>query len=423
MKYAIDGSNVLLGLRLNKKPSDRLFARLLHALRERGADFQLFFDHSIEKLMAGEGLATEWSALRSALAAAGIRPIFAARADVLIEAFCHTHGAWVINSSDKMDSWNTRPSQIHRARVHRNRSTLQLALIDDATGKFVFHTSAHEPFDFGGVRFPALNMQSTILEALIAPDSQYSAVAAEGTLLILALDASGSMSQTNSYDGRPKSDHLNEIVKSAITRLRNSRIAEGLYVAILRFENDVTPLLCSTGTVFASVNDWFATLGTFDYLQGITLEQTNIRLALQRSKELFQNTIADSDPVSALADSWRAAVVLITDGNHYVKRPDDSGTYETDADVGHQALDIHQGLSGLIGGRIDVGCVGIGTDVNQNLLVNIASQCTPTQRGMATRAGIGGLLLDDRLFIVVDSNNDKFGEAIRTFIDVASGSG
>lgn len=421
MKYAIDGSNVLLGLRLNRKPSDRLFVRLLHVLRERGTDFQLFFDNSIQYHMGREGLTSEWNAILAALNTAGINATFAPRADTLIEAFCRTHGAWVINSTDKIDSWNTRPSQIHRAKVHRNKSALQLALIDDATGRFVFRASANEAFEFGGLHFPSLNAQQTVLESLIAPDSEYSSAAAEGTLLVLALDASGSMSETNSFDGRPKTAHLNEVVKAAITRLRNSRIGEGLYIAILRFENNVTPLLCSTGTIFASVNDWFATLDKFDYLRGVTLGQTNIRLALQRSKELFQDTISDSDSVSALADNWRAALVLVTDGKHYVQRAD--GTDETDDDVALQALNIHEGLSGLIGGRIDVGCVGIGTDVNRNLLVNIASPCTPLQRGMAARAGIGNLLLDGRLCILVDSKSDKFGIAIRTFIDVASGSG
>lgn len=420
MKYAIDGSNVLLGLRLNKKPSERLFARLLAALAARGDECQVFFDNSIKPKMAQQGLSAEWRLLESSLVGAGVAPLYASRADPLIEAYCKSNGAAVINSGDKMDSWNTRPSQIHRARVHRNRNMLQLALIDDATGKFVFHVSAHDQFEFGGVQFPALNAQNTTVESMIAPDTQYSSVAAEGTLLVFALDASGSMAQTNSFDGRPKSDHLNDIVKKAIARLRSSRIGEGLYVAVLRFENDVTPLSTASGAAFSSVNDWFSGLSTFNYLDGVTLGQTNIRLALQKSKELIQNTLADTDSVSALADSWRACVILVTDGNHYVVKTD--GSVETDAEVALQALDIHEGLKGLIGSRIDVGCVGIGTDLNRELLKNIASLCTPTQKGMAARAGIGPLLQDNRLFIVVDSSDNRFGEAIRTFIDVASGS-
>ena len=71
-------------------------------------------------------------------------------------------------------------------------------------------------------------------------------------------------------------------------------------------------------------------------------------------------------------------------------------------------------------GKIDVGCVGIGTDANGNLLASIASQCTPLQKRMAVNAGIAKLLNCDRLFINVDSNDSRFVEAMRTFIDVAS---
>ncbi len=370
--------------------------------------------------MAREGLLKDWNIFKEILLEAGMIPTFAPRADALIEAFCRTHNAWLLNSTDKIDSWNTRPTQIHRVTVHRNRNTLQLTLIDDTTGRFVFRTAAHEAFTFGGVHFPAINVDDTATEPLIAPDSRHAKVVFDGTLLVLALDASGSMLETNSYDGRPKSEHLNEVVKAAITRLRNSSIGEGLYIAILRFSDDVIPLRCSTGAVFASAHDWFANLSAFDYLHGVDPGQTNIRLALQRSKEAIQNTISDQASVAALADEWRAVVVLITDGMHYVARAD--GTCETDENVALQALDIHEGLTGLVGSRIDVGCVGIGTDVNLNLLVSIASPCTALQRGMARRAEIDKMLLDDRLCISVDSNSSQFGVAIRTFIDVASSS-
>lgn len=418
MKYAIDGSNALLGLRINKKPSVRLFARLLHALRERGAEYQLFFDISIHRIMEEEGEGVAWNAFQTALKSAAIKPVFASRADPLIEAFCRAHDAAVINSRDKMDSWNTRPRQIHRVRVYRIRSALHVALLDDETGEAVFYVEAHEPFEFGGIVFPDFNAEKALLECLITPDTQYSTAVAEGTLLVLALDASASMIERHSYDGRPKSEHLNHIVKTVIERLYNSRVGEGLYVAVLRFENDVTPLYCSTGTMFSSVNDWFTSLNSFDYLHNVRPALTNIRLALQRSKEAIQNTLADTESVASLADYWRAAVILITDGNHVVKRID--GTLETDTDVALQALDIHEGLKGLIGGRIDVGCVGIGKDVNRELLMNISSRCTFTQRSMAQRAGIAELLVEDRLCILVDSENEGFPEAVRTFIDVAS---
>lgn len=420
MMYAIDGSNVLLGVRVNKKPSVRLFARLLQALREQGIAFQVCFDNSLKHHMAREGVAADWNALVGWLTAAGIEPTESPRADDAIQELVRSHGAWVINGGDKVDSWRAKPQRMHRVRVRRNRDQLHLLLIDDQSGSTVLQVPAHEPFDFGGIRFPALDSKAAVLENVIAPDSRFSKRQDEGILLVLALDASGSMNQLKSFDGRPKHAHLNEIVKSAIVRLKRAAIADGLYIAILRFESDVTPLLSPTGALFCSVFDWFSSLETFDYLNGVTMRQTNIRLALQRAKELIQNTLADIESVRPLADEWRAAVILITDGKHEVARADGSGVLESDADVG-EALDIYEGVAGLVG-RLDVGCVGIGSDANLSLLDPIASPCTPRQRRLAATSGIDKLLRNGRLSIHVDSENPAFSEAVRAFIDVASSS-
>lgn len=418
MEYAIDGNNVLLGLRLNDKPSVRLFARLLQALQLRSTTFRLFFDHSIRDHMAREGLTAEWEAFSGALSVADIAPVFAGRADSLIDQLCQQHSARVLNFSDKLDSWKTTPNQIHRVQAICNGGTVELRLIDNATGTLVLAAPAHGPFEFGGIQFPDLNPNNAALERLIAPAREAHRAVHTGVLLVLALDASQSMSDTNTYDGRSKSDHLNEIVKSAIERLARSTLSEGLYIAILRFEEDVTPLRGPSGTIFSHVYDWHENLATFNYLQGITLRYTNIRLALQRSRELLQNTISDDASLRLLADVWRAAVIVITDGNHVVMRGD--GSYETDDDVAGEALNIHMGISGLTGQRIDVGCVGIGNDVKKDLLLNIASPCTPIQSTMAARARIDYLLCDNRLCMLVDSNDARFDEAIRTFIDIVS---
>lgn len=420
MRYAIDGSNALLGLRIDRKPSVRLFCRLLLALKERHDEFQIFFDENLRNIMAREGLQDEWSQLLDALRAEGITSSFAIRADPLIEKMCREQSAAVINSSDKMDSWNARPSVIHRARAFRSRAGLHVTLINDANGHFVLRAPAHEPFAFGAIQFPPLNATEAIIEGSIAV-GDHVRIVPEGVLLVLALDASGSMTEKNSYDGRAKSEHLNDIVRSTLGRLRSSAISEALYVGILRFENDVTPLPCpETGTLFASIDQWESALPAFDYLAGIRPGQTNIRLALQRAKEVIQETLADKDSISRLADGWRATVVLITDGKHYVERRD--GTVENDKDVAEAALKIHMGAPDLIGGRIDVGCVGIGTDVNAAMLSTIASSCTPQQLRIARVARIGTLLNEEKLFIKVDSADPGFPNAIRTFIDVASAS-
>lgn len=420
MKYAIDGNNVLLGLRLNKKPSQRLFARLIHALRARGDEVRIFFDNSIERHMSEHGLQAEWRALRTALDRSASPPTFVPHADTAISAHCAATSAAVINAGDNMDSWKVRPKVVHRARASRTQGKVRLTLQGDARGELVLDVSAHEPFELEGLRFPILGDSTGAVEPIVAPDGEYAEThAAEGTLLVLALDASISMKSSNSFDGRPKKDHLNEIVKKALARLRESEIAEGLYIAILRFENDVTLLPGPGGAAFVSVNDWYEKLPDFDYLKGISHGQTNIRLALQRSKELIQSAIAD-DAIKDLAENWRAAVILITDGMHYVQRAD--GSKETDVDVAPEAIAIHEGLSGLINSKVDVGCVGIGNDINRDLLGNIASPCTPLQRHMASLASIAHFLVGDRLFIAVDSNDSGFVDAIRTFIDIASAS-
>lgn len=421
MHYAIDGSNVLLGLRLNREPSIRLFSRLLLALQQRGDTIQVFFDNSIRSFMDQAGLQSDWQRLLEALRIEGIAPIFAVRADPQIERYCREHAAGLINFTDKMDSWNTRPAIVHRVRAYRVRSALHITLLDDATGKFIFNAPAHESFDFGNLRFSSLDPQQVVIERSISADPDDAGAVAEGTLLVLALDASGSMTERTTYDSRPKSAHLNDVIKQTLTRLRRSKISEGLYVSILRFENDVTPLPCPrTNTRFASIADWAYAVDTFDYLYGVIPGQTNIRLALQRAKELIQETVADEESVSVLADAWRATVVLVTDGLHFVKRPD--GSTESEADVAGAALQIHMGASDLIGGRIDVGCVGIGSDVNSAMLSSIASHCSPAQQRMARTAGIANLLVGDRLFIRVDSQQAGYADAIRSFIDVASGS-
>lgn len=420
MRYAIDGSNTLLGLRIDRKPSARLFCRLLLALKARNDELQIFFDDNVRNIMAREGLQDDWTLLLQALRAEGMAPTLAPRADPLIERACREQNAAVINSSDKMDSWNTRPTTVHRARAFRSRGGLHVTLINDANGQFVLRAPAHEAFTFGGVQFPAMNVAEAVVERAFAPDRDAPLVT-EGILLVLALDASGSMTEKNSYDGRAKSDHLNDVVKGTLARVRAARISEGLYVAILRFENDVTPMLCpKTGTIFASINDWEPSVPSFDYLSGIRPGQTNIRLALQRAKEAIQEALADEESLAAVGDNWRATVVLITDGNHYVQRSD--GTVESDKDVAEAALKIHMGAPNLIGGRIDVGCVGIGTDVNATMLSTIASRCTPQQLKMARIAGIADMLVGEQLFLKVDSSDRAFPEAIRTFIDVASAS-
>ena len=230
MKYAIDGSNALLGLQLDRKPSVRLFARMLLALKGRGDDFRLFFDNSIREHMARDGLGADWSRLLVALEVQGIKPHFSPRADTPIADYCKNENAFVINFSDKMDSWSFRP-RAFRVRAKRfknqNQTLLRIVLIDESTGKPEELAVASDAFSFGRIDFLSLDMDVVYTEQIIKKEVGAKNVC-QGSLLVLALDASPSMTPRDTYDGRPKSEHLNEIVKAAVRRLKAARINEGL---------------------------------------------------------------------------------------------------------------------------------------------------------------------------------------------------
>jgi Mg-chelatase subunit ChlD len=155
-------------------------------------------------------------------------------------------------------------------------------------------------------------------------------------------------------------------------------------------------------------------------MEGAEHGNTNIRLALLRSKELIQDVLFNGEEADRIADAWRAAIVLITDGQHVVPQKD--GTNETERQVIDEVIDIDSGAAGLIGSRIDVACVGIGNDLNIDLLSKVASECTAHQMRMAARKKIDSLLIGGSLFVKVDAGDVNFGSVIRTFIDVSSGS-
>jgi len=421
MNYAIDGNNVLLNLIVDGKPSIRLFATLLLSLKDRNYDFKLFFDDSIERRMNERDAHSDWKSLERALATVGIRPHFSRRADTPIEEYCFVNTAALINAHDKIDSWTRKPKIIHRARVGRSKNNIQLEL-RDSQGKFIFHAIANAKFSFGDLEFPSLVAEDVNLDKSLFRGQHDPVGLTEATLLVFALDASQSMTHTNTYDGQSKKSHLNNIMKQALKTLSISPISHGLYIAISRFSNDVSQIQCPAADCvgFASVDAWNKDLSKFDYMEGAEHGYTNIRLALLRSKELIQDVLFNGEEADRIADGWRVAIVLITDGRHVV--PQEDGTNETERQVIEEVIDIDSGAAGLIDSRIDVACVGIGNDLNIDLLSKVASECTALQMRMAARKKIDSLLIGGSLFVKVDSGDVNFGSVIRTFIDVVSGS-
>lgn len=431
MDYAIDGSNVLLDFEINGKPSGRAFAALLSHLLGRGDTCRVFFDNAIRRHMSERGAADSWAKLESAIRASGIGMDFAPHADPVIQAYCNRTSAALINATDYLTSWRARgplPRAVHRARLVNRNSGVSVEL-RDAKSKLLTHAPLPKFVTLGGATFSAPPEGETTRRVLTRSSALQRRVTT-GTLLVFVLDASISMSWDHTFDGRKKSEHLNDIMLECIRRLSVSVIKPGLYLSFIRFSDDVLPLASPAGTEFAHVDDWRRS-ERFDYLEGMPMARTNIRAALIRAKELVQDALGDSELLGRIAPEWRAVVVLVTDGRHEVTRED--GSEEDDSDVAAAAEQIHLGVSHvydktdnqhirLKDSRITLGCVGIGTDLNDELLLNISSQCSENQKRMARTAQIERHLVAERLFIKVDSNSPTYADAVRAFVDVASSS-
>lgn len=421
VRYVIDGSNVLLGLRIKRTPAPRAFGRLVAALLEEGNDIDIVFDNSIRGFVDRFKIQDEWKALLKGLKTANVPPTFVAHGDSLVEQLS-LKGAAIINFNDKMDSWPNRPRQVIRARLRRTSGRACVTLQEDGSTKPRLSSEVESAFSLGKVSYTGYHLKREDVARAIAKDHAADSVAPEGLLLVVLLDSSASMMSTDTYDGRPKCEHLNEVVSQTIDRFSGSAVASQLYIALVRFDTDAAPILNHTEAVFSSVPDWLEHFRNgFSYLQGCRPGNgTNIRHALDSARDALTDAIDDESEISSIADYWTASIVLITDGLHVVQSKDGlEGTEE----ILRQAEMLHTGLDGL--SHVSIGAVGIGRDTDRDLLLHISSPCSATQLRMAKAARVLDRLESDsndrpRLCTMVESEDTDFGHVIRSFIDVAS---
>jgi hypothetical protein len=70
---------------------------------------------------------------------------------------------------------------------------------------------------------------------------------------VLALDASGSMDETDTYVGRTKHAHVNEILQITLQRLTKTQFASRLWVNSIAFSDEVVlrpPITLQTPSFF-----------------------------------------------------------------------------------------------------------------------------------------------------------------------------
>jgi len=412
--YVVDGSNVLLGLRIKRVPSVRALARMLAALDEKGLSFTVWFDNSIRPHMAQ--YASElpaFDALMQVLRDANLVNM-APRADKGIQKSCKQFDCPVINSSDNNDSWAFQPT-IFRCRFSADKSAIYVARAHSRTK--LLQEGVNESFELRGLRFPPIaglgDIESPIVS--VPPRHRRPKPPQNGHLLVLALDASGSMNEKDTFDGQSRCHHVNDILRKSIEELSKSTIATKLYIAVLAFSSDVALLHADESrSIFAPVHDWLKWLGTnpAPYETNVVRAQTNIRLVLDRASD-FIDHFRSSDEALVLARLWTsAAVVTISDGAHYLEA--EEGTETSEDILMHVFYTINRSEN------TDFAFVGIGGQADHESMTAWASEASDKQKDLARGMSPPVLLTKDRLYVKVDSAEVNMGRIVRSFVNVVS---
>lgn len=270
------------------------------------------------------------------------------------------------------------------------------------------------PFRYEGISFTALTASGKGSEVgrNFAQRPQFKGNRRYGHLLVLTLDASLSMDETDTYDGRPKHVHVNEILKESLRGLQKAGIASSLWVSVLAFSDEVVE---HTGdrydAVFSVLADWAET--RIDYLDGIDRGLTNIRLALDYSADLIDG-FRHSDVSEELAQRWETAtVVLLTDGRHE--------TQVNGRNEGPEDIDDHVDATINRSENVSFGFIGLGESACQESMHTWATKASEVQKQMAARKNVP--LVGESLYVQLNAKNDHLHEIIRSVIDVVSSRG
>ncbi len=273
--------------------------------------------------------------------------------------------------------------------------------------------SVSKAFQYRQIRYPALTTHEAPLDAgiLWARQPKFKGRRAPGSLLVLALDASPSMDSRDTYDGRSRAAHVNDILKATVDGLSQSAIASHLQLCILSFSTDVVLKTAnSSGYVFSSIQEW-QNMPLGDYLLDVEREGTNIRLALDRATDYIDG-FRQSEVAQQLAVNWRhATVVMLTDGEHHTLSSD--GKLEESKDIiNHVFATLSRSESTCFG------FVGLGEGADNDSLISWASEATENQTATARRKRVQ--LISDRLYVGANNRDSDLDTIVRSFVDVAS---
>ncbi len=412
--FVIDGSNVLLAkqCRIDGKPSIRAFAALLAMLEANAKAFKVWFDSSIyHHVEENGGDVDELKRLISELNLRSQLDIIS-RADIGIQKDCQLFNAAVINGGDRNDSWRGWVPKILRCRLNVvNGNEITVYVAPAGSGAKLFSESMSKAFNFRGMQFAALDATTpSDVGASWAPQPKFKGRRPHGNLLVLALDASPSMDEQDTFDGRSRAAHVNDILKATMEGLSDSSIASSLHVCILSFSSDVVLHTANdSGFVFSPLRDW-QNAPLSDYLSGVSRNGTNIRLALDRAAD-YVDGFRQSGTAQQLAMNWKnATVVMLTDGSHCAEI---NGEDEQSKDIlNHVFTTLSRSEN------VSFGFLGLGDGADMQSLCSWGSEATPLQIELARRKDV--MLESGRLCVKANNGDAKLNSIVRSFIDVAS---
>lgn len=426
----VDGSNVLLNLRPNGQPSVAVFLAVLEGLRSRGFTVVAIFDQSIRYLLEQAGVPAEWPVLERAAAESKGTITFDVEADPhLLAAAIESSGA-VVNHSDRYKKWLTI--------FGRLPPLVRVGLVGDRL-TFNFEDGSEPPFaiklekskDGGTPATKTANVEKSrdvasslqgetkVTEKLLKSTRRQDQTL-KARIIVFALDASGSMFNPeedgyNTHDGASKGEHVVRELRAAVDRMCACNVSHSFFCSVVAFAGsaDVKQIKGHKMAHVTYLRDALADK-KYQYDDVITDSRgTNIGNALTTCRELIDSVLTETSN-KTIATSWSATIILLTDG-----RAGDSDS------VKHAAAHLEGGVFAGPVKKIDLACVGIGKDVDFDLLKSIAS--SPGEEAIKMlknnqlheklpQDGFGGRLMALR----IDMTNPQYAEVIRAFIDIAS---
>lgn len=432
----MDGSNLLLNVSSDGLPSVFIFACIFDALRERGYAPTVAFDDSIRHRLNERGVPGEWDALTRLRSASRGAITMTPYADDPVLVIAEAAGGYAVQHGDRYRDILAKRGRLPKMiRVLALGDHLSFTFPGDEARSFAIRipetiTVFGECFSRRanavghGRAVSGQNGYGDDRALEILPSENQLVQSLEARLIVFALDASGSMHRDEdgarqTYDGRPKSEHLSEVLRGVVGRLKESNVRNSFFVSVINFAGApfVHRIRNAKIAHIDHAAEYILSPG-FDYQANASGSGTNISRALAASVDLVDDVL--TDPSNAdLASEWHALIVLITDG-------EDTSNRQAVID---SAAKIAVERSLLESRRIRLACVGIGNAADIPLLIEIATEADARDLARFTKAGLQKHLQTapastrPSLVIKVDTKDREYQELVRLFIDVVSHTG